>query len=327
MLTIYDTTGQVLTKHDIAAAPSTETVWYDLVNPTKEEDNKVEALLSISVPTRAEMREIEASNRFYQETGAHYMTGFILHDSEEPNGQQPSPQGSNITFILTGHALVTVRYTDTKAFPLFMQRLERGDATCTTGAAIMIGLVESILSRQADLIERVQDKMDKVATGIFDLKGRRRGDKRLDVLLRASGHQGDTIARVQESGHSMQRLLHVFRNAATELGADAKILQRIDTATKDLQSLADHTRFLSDRISLLLNASLGLISTEQNQIIKLFSVMAVMLMPPTLVASVYGMNFRHMPELDWPFGYPMALGLMLLSAIIPYVYFRRKGWL
>jgi magnesium transporter len=122
-------------------------------------------------------------------------------------------------------------------------------------------------------------------------------------------------------------VLHVFRNTAQERNCDGKIFQRIGTVDRDLVSLTEHTRFLSDRIGFLLNATLGLISNEQNQIIKLFSVMAVMLMPPTLVASVYGMNFRHMPELEWMEGYPMALGLMVISAVIPFIYFRRKGWL
>ena len=322
MLTIYDTTGNSLLRHNETAPITKDTVWFDLLNPTKEEDNKVEGLLKISVPTRAEMREIEASSRFYQENGASYMTGFVLHNFED--GKAAS---STVTFILTGNALVTVRYADPKAFPMMLQRVERGDASCVSGAAIMIGIIETLIERQADLIEHVQDKVDKLASGVFNLDGRRKGENRLEVLLKGTGAQGDIVARARESATSLERVLHAFKNTAGERNCDAKIIQRIDTAEKDIASLTEHMRFLSDRTGFLLNANLGLISNEQNQIIKLFSVMAVMLMPPTLVASIYGMNFRHMPELEWLEGYPIALGLMFLSAIIPFFYFRRKGWL
>jgi magnesium transporter len=322
MLTTYDTTGHSLLKHNETAPITKDTVWFDLLNPTKEEDNHVETLLGISVPTRAEMREIEASSRFYQENGASYMTGFIVHNIDEQ-----TLGTSTLTFILTGNALVTVRYTDSKAFPTFLARVDRGDASCQSGASIMIGLIETLVERQADLIEQIQDRVDKLAKGVFDLQKRRTRDTKLDVLLKGTGTQGDIVARVAESATSLERVLHVLKNTAQERNCEGKIFQRIETADRDLTSLAEHMRFLSDRIGFLLNATLGLISNEQNQIIKLFSVMAVMLMPPTLVASVYGMNFRHMPELEWIGGYPMALGLMFISAVVPFIYFRRKGWL
>ncbi|MGD9869331.1 MAG: magnesium transporter CorA family protein [Hyphomicrobiales bacterium] len=322
MLTIYDTTGNSLLRHNETAPITTDTVWFDLLNPTKEEDNHVERLLGISVPTRAEMREIEASSRFYQENGASYMTGFLVHNID------PQTLGSStLTFILTGNALVTVRYADHKAFPDFLSRIERGDATCKSGAAIMIGIIETLVERQADLIVEIQDRVDKLAQGIFELNKRRTRDTKLESLLKGTGAQGDIVARVTESATSLERVLHFMKNTAQERNCEGKIFQRIDTADRDLLSLSEHRRFLSDRISFLLNATLGLISNEQNQIIKLFSVMAVMLMPPTLVASIYGMNFDYMPELKWMEGYPMALGLMFLSALIPFIYFRHKGWL
>ncbi len=321
MLTIYDTTSNSLMKHNETAPISADTVWFDLLNPTKEEDNRLEELLKISIPTRAEMREIEASSRFYQENGASYMTGYIVHNIDEQ-----TLGSSTLTFILTGNAVVTVRYTDSKAFPDFLSRVERGDASCRSGAAIMIGIIETLIERQADLIVQIQDRVDKLAKGIFELKRRTR-DNKLDTLLKGTGTQGDIVARVTESATSLERILHFFKNTAQERNCDGKIFQRIETADRDLKSLAEHMRFLSDRIGFLLTATLGLISNEQNQIIKLFSVMAVMLMPPTLVASIYGMNFQHMPELAWAEGYPMALGLMFFSALIPFLYFRRKGWL
>lgn len=322
MLTIFDTTGLSLLRHNETAPITNDTVWFDLLNPTKEEDNKVEALLKISVPTRAEMREIEASSRFYQENGASYMTAYIAHKADDG-----SLSSSTLTFILTGNALVTVRYTDAKAFPDFLARVERGDATCRTGAGILIGIIETLIERQADSVVEIQNQVDVMAKGVFELKKRRTRETRLDTLLKGFGAQGDVVARLAESSTSLERVLHAFKNTAQERNCDLKIVQRIETAERDLISLAEHMRFLADRIGFLLNATLGLIANEQNTIIKLFSVMAVMLMPPTLVASVYGMNFRHMPELEWVEGYPFALGLMVLSAVIPFVIFRAKGWL
>jgi magnesium transporter len=322
MLTIYDTTDHSLLRHNETAPITKDTVWFDLLNPTPEEDRRVEGLLGISVPTREEMREIELSSRFYQEGGATYMTAFIVHNIEKE-----VPTGSTVTFILAGNALITVRYADPKAFPLFLQRVAKGDASCSSGAAIMIGLIETLIERGADLVELIQDRADAMAQAVFDISGRRKGARRLDVLLKGTGTQGDTVARAQESATSLERVLHFFHTAACDRNCDQKIIQRISTAEKDIASLMENMRFLSGRMSFLLDATLGMISNEQNQIIKLFSVMAVMLMPPTLVASVYGMNFRHMPELDWLEGYPMALILMFFSALIPFLYFRSKRWL
>lgn len=323
MLTIYDTTGLSLLKHNETSPFTKDTVWFDLFNPTAEEDKLVENALGISVPTRAEMREIEASSRFYQEGGATYMTAYIVYNIDEP-----SPSTSAITFVLSGNHLVTVRYAEPKAFPLFLTRVEKGDATCASGPAILIGLLETHIQRMADLIERLQDDVDKLVLSIFDMKSHRRDrNRRLDVILKETGKEGDIVARAQESATSLDRVLHFFENVAKERELEPKILQRIVAAERDIFSLKEHMRFLSDRISFLLNATLGMISTEQNQIIKLFSVMAVMLMPPTLVASVYGMNFEYIQEFKWEYGYYWALGLMLVSALIPFIYFKRKGWL
>ena len=322
MLTVYAAIGGKLVRQTELAAAGTSAMWFDLINPTPDEDHQVEQVLGISVPTRDEMREIEASNRFYNEGGASYITTFIVH-----NGHNGPPESSTLTFILSANRLVTVRYAEPKMFPEFLSRVERGDAPVATAAAILAGLFESMIQSKADLIERVQDAVDKLAHGIFDMKARGNRSKQLDDLLKVIGQEGDIVARVQESATSIDRSLHFFETAAHDQGCEAKIEQRIHGAQRDNASLAEHLRSLSNRVSFLLDATLGMVTAEQNQIIKLFSVMAVMLMPPTLVASIYGMNFRHMPELNWEWGYPMAMALMLLAAVIPFVYFKRKGWL
>ena len=323
MLTTYDHQGTGLAKRDGMTPVTDATVWIDLLNPTAEEDAFVEKALGISVPTRAEMREIEASNRLYQENGAHFLTAFIVY-----NVEAPVPLTTALTFILAGSRLVTVRYAEPKAFPLFLHRVEKGDLPCDSAPGIMIGLIEAIIHREADLIEKIQDDVDRTAPIIFDIKGgQQTRTRRLDAILKAVGKQGDTNARAQESALSLDRLLKYFLDISRERKDDSRIHGRIETANRDVSSLMEHMRFLTQRIAFLLDATLGMISTEQNQIIKLFTVASVMLMPPTLIASIYGMNFKHIPELEFLLGYPMALGAMILSALVPFLYFRRKGWL
>lgn len=323
MLTIYDARGDRLARQSGAAAVGEATVWIDLMSPTSEEDRFVEDALGLNIPTRAEMREIEASNRLYQENGACFMTGVIVHNIEAP-----LPEYSAVTFILAGRRLITVRYVDFKAMPLFLARVEKGDTPARTGAEVLVGLLEALISRKADLVERIQDDTDKLASAIFDIKGgQQTRSRRLDVLLKAVGTDGDITARAQESASSLERLLHYLATNVRERGDEQKLLKRIEGVQADVKSLTEHMRFLNSRTAFLLDATLGQITIEQNQIIKLFSVVAVILLPPTLIASAYGMNFRHMPELDWVWGYPAALALMALSALVPYLYFRRKGWL
>lgn len=323
MMTTYESNGRVLTTHQPGVPLTGNSVWIDLLQPTPEEDRFVEEALSIDVPTRAEMREIEPSNRFYQERGAYFMTASIVYDIEAQ-----VPKTTPVTFILAGDRLVTVRYVEPKAFPLYLQRVEKGDAPCTTGATIMVGLIDSIVHRMADLIERIQDEVERLAQSVFDLRGgKHTRDRRLDVMLRRIGKCGDITARAEDSATSVSRLLHYLMQATKDRGDDPRTRQRIKGAQRDIASLMEHTKYLSQRIGFILDATLGMINIEQNQIIKLFSVMAVVLLPPTLVASVYGMNFRHMPELEWTLGYPWALLLMAVAAIGPIIYFRRKGWL
>lgn len=325
MITLYDNAGNCLVKRDGTSELTSATVWIDLLSPTDAEEDAIEKALGLDVPTRAEMREIEASNRYYSESGAHFMTAFILHAADKE-----AVTTSNVTFILAGNRLVTVRYGEPKSFSLFAERICRANNAdgCASGPQVLAGLFETLIQRQADLIERLQDEVEQLAPQIFGQRtGQQTQGRRLEVMLRNVGRQGDITSRAQESATSVHRTLLYFADAAKARGEDARVLTRIDSADRDIVSLAEQLRFVSGRTAFLLEATLGMISTEQNQIIKLFSVMAVMLMPPTLVASVYGMNFKFMPELDWPYGYPMALGLMFVSALIPFIYFRRKGWL
>jgi magnesium transporter len=323
VISVYDSKdGKLVSRSEPGALAAS--VWIDLLEPTEDEVRAVEQALGIEVPTRLEMREIEASNRFYTENGVYYMTAVILHGSSHE-----IPMTSVVTFIIAGVHLVTVRYADPRAFPLYVARATKGDIDCVSGAGVMAGLVEMLIEREADLIERIQDEVETTGPRVFgsdDVEQRSR-NRQLDVLLKTIGKRGDVIARAQESATSLHRLVLYYANALRERKDDRRLLDRIDAAAQDILSLMENLRFLSARVSFLLDATLGMISNEQNQIIKLFSVMAVTLMPPTLIASIYGMNFKYMPELDWWFSYPVVLCVMVVSGVLPYLYFRKRGWL
>jgi magnesium transporter len=325
MLTVYDAADGVLIKHEGSAPISPAAVWIDLLNPTKDEDLLVEQALCISVPTREEMSEIEASSRLYQEGGGHYMTAVVLH---QPDVLFESPVGTPITFILAGNRLVTVRYAEPRAFPIFLNRAQKKDAACMTGAAVMVGLLEAIIDREADRVERIQGEVDKLSQTIFaNKRGERTRTRGFDVTIQMIGREGELTSRSRECMLTLDRLLTYLAHVLGTRGDDKVLRARTKTANRDVQSLSDHIGYLSTKITFLLEATLGMINNEQNTIIKIFSVLAVALMPPTLVGTVYGMNFKHIPELEWMWGYPFALGIMVVSAVLPWVYFKRKGWL
>ncbi|MBS0243897.1 MAG: magnesium transporter CorA family protein, partial [Proteobacteria bacterium] len=293
------------------------------VEPTPEEDAAVEKALGVSIPTRAEAREIEASSRLYRENGAVYMTAFVLY-----NIDAKVPDSATVTFVLAGNTLVTIRYHEPKAFPLFCSRAAKGEIPCDSAPSVMIGILETITERAADLIERTQDEVERTAKGIFGNRNAGRGYARvLDDTLQGLGGQGDTTARLKESAFSLERLVAYLASACRERNEPQAIHQRLHVLQQDVHSLSEQMRFLMERTMFLLDATLGHISIEQNNTMKVFSLLAVTLMPPTLIGSIYGMNFKHLPELDWEWGYPMAIVMMILSGLLPYLFFRWKGWI
>ena len=299
-----------------------EFLWADLFEPTPDEERAVEALLTVDVPTRDEMKEIETSNRLYDEGGAVYMTATVGSRLDTDR-----PESSAITFILANDRMITNRYIDPTPVRRFMQYVERSPAACTSAATLLSGLLEAFVQRIADLLERVQMELDGVSLSIFPRNGQKSPSTAdLHALIRQIGADGDLVSKARESLVSFQRILmYVQQTSVVTLSTDQR--SRFKSTLRDVQSLSDHAGFLSSKIQFLLDAVLGLINLEQNNIIKIFSVAAVMFLPPTLVASIYGMNFHHMPELDKFWGYPVALLAMVVSAVIPYIYFRRKGWL
>jgi magnesium transporter len=324
MLRLLIPTGSGYTwiEHSPPAPFPEEFLWADLFEPTVEEERAVESLLTVDVPTRDEMREIETSNRLYEEDGAVYMTATVGSKLDSA-----MPESSAITFILANNRLITNRYADPTPVRRFMTHVERYPAACTSSATLLAGLLEAFVERIADLLERVQAELDSVSHSIFQ---RSNGDTTsgsdLKSMIQRIGANGDLVSKARESLVSFQRLLMYVQQASNvTLSQDQR--SRFKSTLRDVQSLSDHATFLGAKIQFLLDAVLGLINLEQNNIIKIFSVAAVMFLPPTLVASIYGMNFHFMPELDKPWGYPFALVAMVVSAVVPYIYFRRKGWL
>ncbi|HUW74327.1 MAG TPA: magnesium transporter CorA family protein [Methyloceanibacter sp.] len=323
MLTIYEFREGALTAQTGLNRFTEETVWLDLLNPTRDEEAIVEKSLKIDVPTREEQQEIEASSRLYQEDGAYFMTATLLFQGE---GSQATT--TPVSFILAGTRLVTVRYAEPRAFAIFAARCNRQEPNLTTGTVVLAGLLDTIVDRLADFIERIQGQVETLSHSVFENKGAVAArQRRFDVVLQSIGREGEIASKARESCHSLGRLLTFLAFVVNERKEGKPVYARVRAAVRDVNSLTDHATFLSGKIIFLLDATLGMIQIQQNDIIKIFSVAAVVFLPPTLIASIYGMNFHTMPELDWLFGYPLALALMVLFAVLPYAYFKHKGWL
>jgi magnesium transporter len=298
-------------------------VWFDLVSPTLAEDKLLERSLGIAVPTREEMQEIEVSSRLYLENGARYMTATLMCQSDTT-----SPKTTAVTFILSGHKLVTVRYDEPKPFTLITAKLARACAPTVSGETVLMDLLDAVIDRAADILEKAGADIDRVSHDIFEPEGRRANrSMTYQYIFKLIGRKGDLTSKVRESLVSIGRLVLFLANEADTMKWPKEMRQQLKSMQRDVQSLNDHVTYLGNKVTFLLDAMIGVMSVEQNNIIKLFSVAAVVLMPPTLIASIYGMNFKHMPELDLSFGYPMALVLMLIAAILPFWFFKWKRWL
>jgi magnesium transporter len=301
-------------------------VWIDLLNPTLAEEKAVQDALRLEIPTREEMQEIESSSRLYREEETLFLTANFLYGVD--NGDYGS---TAISFVLTGTTLVTVRYATPKAFAVFAARAQRHPATLLASPdAVMLHLFEQIVDRLADILERVGADMDRASQQTFraarrDAKPNTRGDRMKDTLI-TLGQVGEVTTRTSETLLGLNRIL-AFVGAEKASAIRKENQPLIKTLVRDVRSLVEHATFLNGKAQFLLDAVLGVINVEQNNIIKTFTVASVALMPPTLIASIYGMNYEHMPELKWELGYPLAILMMVVSAILPVLYFRRKGWL
>jgi magnesium transporter len=324
MLKIYQQLNGGLRGTDLSEADAipADAVWIDLVSPTNEERRKVNALLGMELPTRADMEEIEVSSRLYQEDGGIFLTAQILSNMETDK-----PVADVVSFVLTQDKLVTVRYIDPQPFKTFVARCERGTVGPQRAEMVLMSMLDIIIDRMADVLERAGAELEALSREVFQPpEGAVLQSRDFQAILRSLGRKHDLTGKMRESLLSISRALS-FLTPAMEGKPNKEVRTHIKTLTRDVQSLQDHTSFLGSKLNYLLDATLGLINIDQNNIIKIMSVAAIVFLPPTLFASIWGMNFANMPDLHSPVGYPIALIVIVISGILPYVWFKRRGWL
>lgn len=321
MLTSFSIANQRL--RQLAGPVEGESVWIDLLDPSAEEVDTVEKLCGIDIPTAEDMQEIEISSRLYQDEGTAFMTAIVVSHSETE-----AVVASPMTFILTRSRLVTLRFHEPRFFSAFVARAQKSPIAEGAADSLLVSLLEAALDRLADIIERTARDIDALSGEILGKSAHARpGALDFREKLMRLGQKGDLLSNIRESLTTFDRLFSYLGLIAAERRMDRDLKARIKTLSRDARSLSDHVTFVSQKVTFLLDATLGLINIEQNAIIKIFSVAAVVFLPPTLIASIYGMNFHFMPELEWQWGYPSALGAMVLSAILPYLFFKYRGWL
>jgi magnesium transporter len=299
-------------------ALSGDALWLDLLDPTEDERDAVSRRVGARLPSRADMEEIEISSRLFQEGTSVYMTALVLANSETDH-----PVTDAVTFVLLHDRLVTIRYVDPHAFRMFASRCDRGAVHVQTPEAIMLALLDSVIDRVADILERAGADVEKISREIFDPEARL-DTRAYQAVLGRLGRKNDLTGKLRESLLTIARLLS-FLTQHVEERADKETRARIGSLGRDIHSLQDHSSYLAGKLNYLLEATLGLINIDQNNIIKMMSIAATIFLPPTLIASIA--NFKYLPELGWPWGYPVSLIVMLVSAIVPYLWFRRRGWL
>ena len=323
MISAYVTDGGRLKSVEPLETNFPGIVWFDLYEPTREEESAVEGALGIDVPLLEEMEEIEISSRLYQENNAAYMTAILPARTDTDD-----PHMAPVTFVLSGDHLLTVRYHEPRAFQTFTARAGRVPMGFSTGDSVLIALLEAHVDRLADVLERIGRDITQISREVFRRPGAKTsGGSDFQVLLEAIGRKGDLTSNIRDCLGTLARMIGFLAHVSLKGQNDKELRARISTLANDCQSIIDHATFLTQKVTFLLDATLGLINIEQNATIKIFSVVAVVFLPPTLIASIYGMNFDFMPELAWPWGYPLALLLMVASAVLPYWFFKRRRWL
>lgn len=309
---------------DLAAEPPGAT-WIDLLSPTDAERSMVEHVTGLRVPSEAELSEVESSSRLLAEGDTLTLSTPMAYRSAE-GVSMSTPLG----FVLSPRHLLTVRFAKLPVFDLFAERFALPGPASSCSVAAFVGLLEAVVDRLADVLEWVGRELDAISRRVFgaDTSGRRsasRADAELRATLRGVGRLGDTVSNLRDSLLGVNRIAHFV----AEAGGDwipKPLRPRFKTLCKDVASLTDYDAQLTYKVQFLLDATLGFINIEQNNGIKVLTVVSVVGVPPTLAASIYGMNFQHMPELGWEYGYLYGLVVIALSAILPLAWFKWRGW-
>jgi len=299
--------------------------WIDLHDPTEEEERLVERNVGVEIPTPAELAEIEPSSRLYEQNGALYMTLSVLYGVQEN-----CPSSAPIGFVLAQERLVTVRYITPRPIRTFSDHARRDGAPVSDSLTALCGLLDAIIARLADELETLASEIETISSHIFSgtRDARRIPAARLTAVLNRIGKTQLLLAKVRETETSTSLVLS-FLGASSRLRSRkaAAAREHVASLSADTASLGDHSAFLANHLYFLLDAAVGFIGIEQNAAMKLFSWAALVFLPPTLIAGIYGMNFEQMPELSWPYGYPFAFALILASAVLPLWYLKRRGWI
>jgi len=304
--------------------PKTAT-WIDLEEPTKDEEALVERCVHLNVPTESEMAEIEPSSRLYERDGALYMTVSVLIGVVDGK-----PATTPIGFVLSNDRLVTIRYATPKPVRAFEEHVRREPELARDSTTVLVRLLDAIIDRLADELEGLSQEIERISSHIFhkEMDDRRIPATRLTALLTRIGRAQTLLNKCGYSAVSMNRMLNFLLGTnRLHQQSNEEFRHHLTSLATDTTSLSEHANFLTDSLQFLLDASLGLISIEQNAAMKLFSWAALVFLPPTLIAGIFGMNFHHMPELDWVWGYPASLVLILASAVLPIWYLKRRGWI
>jgi magnesium transporter len=296
-------------------------LWIDLFNPTVEERRKVDLAYGLEMPTRADMEEIEISSRLYQEDANMFMTAMVLAQTDTD-----LPTADAVTFVLTPEHLVTIRYIDPQPFRTYALRCERAVVNAPRPETVLLQLLDAVIDRMADVLEKTGSDVEVISAEVFSPGIHKVGTRDFQNILRRLGQKHGLSSKMRESLLTIGRML-TFLTQSFDNRVQKDTRAHVKTLVRDVQSLQDHSSFVAAKVSYLQDATLGLINNEQNNIIKIMSVAAMVFLPPTLFASIWGMNFHYMPELNKIWGYPVSIGVMIISAVLPYIYFKRRGWL
>ncbi|NUU02071.1 magnesium/cobalt transporter CorA [Herbaspirillum robiniae] len=292
-------------------------VWVDLTEPNDEERAWVKSIYGVTLPDEDEFSDIEASARYFEaENGdLHLRTDFLFEGDDDASSTM------TVAFILARNILFSVHAEDLPVFRLVRMRARSRPGSIGDYRDVLLDLYETDAEYSADALEGIYQKLEAVSTSVLK---KSLSDQAAAEVLNTIAHEEDLNGRIRRNMMDTRRAVSFLmrgRLLSSEQFEDARQILR------DIESLDGHTAFLFDKINFLMDATVGFININQNKIIKIFSVASVAFLPPTLIASIYGMNFKWMPELEWPIGYPIAILMMVGSAIAPFWYFRRRGWL
>lgn len=317
MLRFFDFTNGKLVERKLTDGRFDQTMlhtgWVDAQDTSDEERERLEALLHTELPESDDVEEIESSARYFTDSSGIHVHSLFLTQSE---GRMDT---TTVAFILQTERLITVRECELADFRLLRMRARRGQVEVRTPRHLLLTMFEQKVENLADAIEDIHHELEIISHRVLE-ETETDLESAIDDLAALEDSNGKIRLCLMDTQRSISFLQRQLRESK---GAQ----EIIPDVIRDIDTLMSHTTFLFDKINFLMSTTQGFINIEQNKIIKIFSIASVMFLPPTLVASMYGMNFEFMPELKFTFGYPMAIGLMILAGLIPLVYFKRKGWL